>query len=64
MLDFREGGHYDICDLIEETKDTRSNAKIRQLAEEKSDLSRSFLEKIPECPVNIKLYFTLLDQLF
>ena len=46
---FRENGLSDICDLIEEAKDARVH-------EERSELSRSLLKKIPECPVNIKLY--------
>ena len=50
---FRENGVSEICDLLEEAKD----ARIGQLEEEKSELRRSLLEKIPECPVNIKLDF-------
>ena len=53
-FNFRENGLSEICVLIEDAKD----AKIGQLEEEKSDLSRSLLKKIPECPVNIKIYFT------
>ena len=45
-----------------EVENSDKDAKIRQLAEEESELSRSLLEKIPECPVNIKLYFTLSDK--
>jgi len=52
----REGGLSEICDLIEEAKDARSDAKIRQLAEEKAELSRSLLEKIPECPVCLERF--------
>ena len=43
---------------MEEEKSDK-DTKILMLEEEKSKLSRSLLEKIPECPVNIKLYFTL-----
>ena len=48
----REGGLSEICDQLEDAKDAR-------MEEEKSELSKSLLEKIPECPVNIKLYFTV-----
>ena len=54
-FNFRENGLSEICVLIEDAKD----AKIGQLQVEKTDLSRSLLEKIPKCPVNIKPYFTL-----
>ena len=53
-------GLSDICDLIDDVKDD----KIGQLKEEKSQLeekTRQLLEKIPECPVNTKLYFILSD---
>ena len=56
-----------MCDLIEETmaakigqlevENSDQEARIDQLEVEKANLSRSLLEKIPECPVNIKLYF-------
>ena len=52
---FRENRLSDICDLIEEAKDARVH-------EERSELSRSLLKKIPECPVNMKLYVTLSDK--
>ena len=49
----------EICDLIDEAKD----ARIRQLEEEKrTELNTSLLKKIPECPVNMKLYVTLSDK--
>ena len=50
---FRENGLSDICDLLEEAKDARMEE------EKKSELRRSLLEKIPECPVNIKFYFAI-----
>ena len=40
----------------------QQEARIDQLKVERTNLSRSFLKKIPECPVNIKLYFTLSDK--
>ena len=51
-LNFREKGLSEVCDLIEEAKDARMD-------EEKSEVRRNFLRKIPECLVNIKLYRTL-----
>ena len=42
-------------------ENSRQEARIDQLDVERITLSRSFLKKIPECPVNIKLYFTLSD---
>ena len=51
----------EICDLIDEAKD----ARIRQLEEEKrTELNTSLLKKIPECPVNMKLYVTLQTNSF
>ena len=60
---FRESGLSDICDLLEDVKD----ARMGQLEMEKSDLSRSLLEKKPECPVNIKsftLHFKQIPSMF
>ena len=48
----------EICDLIDEAKD----ARIRQLEEKRTELTTSLLKKIPECPVNMKLYVTLSDK--
>ena len=39
-----------------EVEKTDQDAKILQLEEEKSNLSNSLLEKIPECRVNNHLY--------
>ena len=50
-FNFRENGLSEICDQLEEAKDARMEE------EKKSELRRSLLEKIPECPVNIKLDF-------
>ena len=41
---------------------TQLQEEKTQLQEEKTQLNNSILEKIPECPVNIKLYFTLSDK--
>ena len=49
-FDFREKGLAGLCDLIDDVKD----ARIGQLQEEKT---QQLLEKIPECPVYIKLHF-------
>ena len=38
------------------------NARVDKVEEEKYKLNSSIQEKIPECPVNIKLYFTLSDK--
>ena len=48
----------EICDLIDEAKD----ARICQLEEKRTELTTSLLKKIPECPVNMKLYVTLSDK--
>ena len=54
MFNDREKGLLEFVDLISDAL----NAKIKQLEEEKAEeLSSSLLEKIPECPVNIKLCF-------
>ena len=54
LFNFREKG---FPEVIEEICDAM-NAKNVQLEEEKAEeLSNSLQEKIPECPVNIKLYF-------
>ena len=45
-----------------EEKKTQQEARIDQLELEKTKLTTNLLEKIPECPVNIKLYFTLSDK--
>ena len=45
-----------------EEKKTQQEARIDQLELEKTELTTNLLEKIPECPVNIKLYFTLSDK--
>ena len=54
-----------VCDLISKATDARFarlEARIDKLEEEKmTELNTSMLEKIPECPVNIKL-FCLLDD--
>ena len=71
LLKFREKGLADICDLIDDVKDARigrlkaetsvQDARISQLEEQKS---LSLLEKIPECPVIMKFYFTFIDYFF
>ena len=37
-------------------------ARIEELEEENTELTIDQMEKIPECPVNIKLHFTLSDK--
>ena len=37
-------------------------AKISQVEEKKSQMNSSILQKIPECPVNINLYYMVSDQ--
>ena len=68
LFNVREKGLREVVDLIsdaliakiEQLEEERSglNARIDKVEEEKAEeLSRKMLEKIPECPVNIKLYF-------
>ena len=57
-FNLRENGLSDICDLLEEAKDARMEE------EKKSELRRSLLDKIPECPVNIKLDFHTKSLMF
>ena len=68
MVDFSEKGLPDVVDLICDamsTKIEQQNARINQVEEEKAEeLSSSLLEKIPECPVNIKLHFTKCPPMF
>ena len=59
-LNFREKGLSGVCDLIEETMAARIDqleVENSDLVDEKADLRRSQLEKIPKCPVNITLHF-------
>ena len=52
-----------VCDLISKATDARIarlEDRIDKLEEEKmTELNTSILEKIPECPVNIKLFCLL-----
>ena len=52
-----------VCDLISKATDARIarlEDRIDKLEEEKmTELNTSMLEKIPECPVNIKLFCLL-----
>ena len=40
----------------------QQQARIEELEEENTELTIDQVENIPECPVNIKLYFTVLDK--
>ena len=61
LVNFREKG---FPEVIEEICDAM-NAKNVQLEEEKAEeLSSSLLEKIPECPVTIKLHLTKCPPMF
>ena len=51
-----------VCDLISKATDARIarlEARIDKLEEKMTELNTSMLEKIPECPVNIKLFCIL-----
>ena len=43
-------------------ENSRQEARIEELEEENIELTIDQLEKIPKCPVTIKLHFTLSDK--
>ena len=52
---FREKGLPEVVDLLCDAM----CARIELLEEEKTGLSNSVLEKIPECPVNVEFYLEI-----
>ena len=57
---FREKGLPEVVDLLCDAM----CARIELLEEEKTGLSNSVLEKIPECPVNAKFYLESTRNVF
>ena len=57
---FREKGLPEVVDLLCDAM----CARIELLEEEKAGLSNSVLEKIPECPVNVKVYLGIARYVF